>query len=90
MQLGRVEGSFLCDLCGEPLTTPFTVVPAEGGKVLRFCRISQPLKPTDCLAEYYFREHVEAEVEKRIRSELKEIYSRVCPADRARLKPFLP
>jgi len=90
MQLGRVEGGYLCDLCGEALTVPFTEIAAKNGKMMRFCRVSMPLHSDDCMAEYYFREYVEAEVEKRTRSEFKEIYSRVCPADRARLKPFLP
>lgn len=88
MKLGRVEGGYLCDVCGVPLTRPHPIIPDSSGKTLRFCRPSNPPKLDDCFVEHFLREYIVQEVERQVRKELKELLEQVCPACTSRLRQF--
>lgn len=87
MKLGRVEGAYLCDVCGVPLVAPYPVIPDSTGKTRRFCRPSNPPKLDDCFIEHYLREYVVQEVERQVRKEVARLLEVVCPACTSRLPP---
>ena len=88
MQLGRVEGGFLCDICGKPLVPPFATIPTHQGKIVRLCPCSSPPKEEDCVYEF-LRGEFESIVDRARRRAVKEVYDATCPACRGRLRAML-